>query len=120
MPIYAYRCTCAAEWDVAKPMAELDRLEACPKCGAENGAGSRLIQRANFSGAGDWNTQCYHPALGQVVRNNAHARQIAKSRGLIEVGNEKPETLHKIAADTQRETREQRWREADRVKLYDD
>ena len=120
MPIYAYRCPCATEWDVAKPMAELDRAEACPKCGAVNGAGSRLIQRANISGAGDWNTQCFHPALGQVVRNNAHARQIAKSRGMIEVGNEAPEKIHKACEQQRADTREQRWKEADRVKLYDD
>lgn len=32
----------------------------------------------------------YHHGLGQVVKSTQHAREIAKSKGLIEVGNESP------------------------------
>jgi hypothetical protein len=37
----------------------------------------------------------YNPGLGCIVRNSAHRKEIAKQKGLEEIGNEKPETLHK-------------------------
>ena len=120
MPIYLYKCReCAADWDVAKSMAQLDRAEECPSCLAANGSSSRVMQSVNFTGAGDWNTQTFHPALGTVVRNNAHARQIAKSRGLIEVGNEAPEKIHSACEKQRADTRDERWKDADRVKVYE-
>lgn len=120
MPIYEYRChECAAGFDVVKPVAELDRSEPCPKCNTVCGSSSRQISRTNFTGASDWNTQTFHPALGQVVKNNRHARQLAKERGMIEVGNEKVETVHKHFEKQREETREQRWKDAERVKTYE-
>ena len=120
MPTYAYLCAaCSADFDVVKRMAELDRAEACPACSHENGPRSRQMQRTNFSGASDWNTQTWNPGLGCYTKSNKHAAQIAKSKGMIEIGNEKPETVH-AHFDRQREdTREQRWREAERDKVYD-
>jgi hypothetical protein len=100
-------------------VADLDRPEPCPKCASDCDSACRLIARTNFTGASDWNTQTFHPALGQVVRNNRHARQIAKERGMIEVGNEKVETVHKHFEKQREDTRAERWKEADRVKQYD-
>lgn len=121
MPLYEYQCqACAADFDIVKRMAEIDRKESCPACGFENGPRSRKISRSNFTGASDWNTQHYSPALGMVVKNNREARQIAKQRGLIEVGNESPEKIHKAMEKQREETREQRWKDAERVKLYED
>lgn len=116
-PVYPYECeTCSKHWDVVKSVASIDRPEQCEGCGKP---GVRRIAKTNFTGASDWNTQTFHPALGCEVKNNRHARQIAKERGLIEVGNEKVETVHKYFDRQRKETAENRWKEADRVKLYD-
>ena len=114
MPIYEYRCSdCQADWDVVKSMSQLERKETCPACGRENGCKSRLPPRGtSFSGASDWNTQHFSPALGRVVKNHRHARQVAKEKGMIEVGNESPDKIHKHFDDQRQETRKKRWESA--------
>lgn len=90
---YAYRCpSCNSEEEIIKGVSDIDRLEPCPKC---NHAMERYIDRFHFYGANDWDTAQYCPALGQIVKSNKHRRQIAKARGLEEVGNEDPNKLHK-------------------------
>jgi hypothetical protein len=37
----------------------------------------------------------YNPALGQVVKNSKHRKDLAKEKGLIEIGNEPVEKIHK-------------------------
>jgi len=69
--------------------------------------------------AGDWNNVSYNPGLGQWTKSTRHARQIAKEKGLIEVGNEPVESLHKHYDKQRKDKVEQRWAEADREKLYD-
>lgn len=117
MPTYLY-FDGQHEWEVIKPISALDNPEVCDLCGKE---GRRQLQAPAIdrSAAADWNTQTWHPSLGCYTRSNLHARQIAKSRGLEEVGNEKPETIHKHFEKQREETRERRWQEATREKLYD-
>ncbi len=117
--IYDYRCLkCEFEFEVIKRLADIDRVENCPECG---GSTDRFIGRAAHvhSSAGDWNRVEFNAGLGCWTKGNKHASQIAKSRGLIEVGNEKPDTIHKHFDQQRKETREQRWND-DRVKLYGD
>jgi putative FmdB family regulatory protein len=116
MPIYEYECSkCSGWFEVAKRIAEIDNPETC-KCG---GLGERRISRVNFNGASDWNNQTYHPGLGCYTRSDQHARQIAKARGLEEVGTEKLETIHKHFDRQREDMAKQRWAEADREKVYD-
>ncbi len=103
-------------WDVTKSMSAIDEPETCPDC---QNAGMRRISRTHFYGAGDWNNQQWNPGLGCYTKSNGHARQIAKNRGLEEVGNEKVETIHKTFEKQRDDTRERRWQEADREKVYD-
>ncbi len=88
----------------------------CAKC---HTLGDRQIQRANFTQANDWNTQTFNPALGCYTRNTRHARQIAKSRGMEEVGTESPEKIHKHYEKQQEATRAARWDDAMKDKVYD-
>lgn len=117
MPTYVY-FDGEHEWDVVKRIAEIDNPEACPECGKE---GRRQLQAPMLdrTAAGDWNTQTLHPALGCYTRSNKHARQIAKARGLEEVGNESPEKIHKHFETQQSETRQRRWDEALKEKVYE-
>ena len=119
MPTYMWTCDpCERDWDVVCRIAERDEPSPCPKCQA---TGKRVeILRTNFTGASDWNVQGFNPGLGCYTKSTKHAREIAKRRGMEEVGSEKLETIHKHFDKQREETRAERWREADREKLYGD
>lgn len=119
MPIYDYSHeSCGLRWEVAKPMRESDTPEACPKCG-EVGVKLPSLCAIDKTAAGGWNEQQMHPALGCYTRSTQHARKIAKSRGMEEVGTEPPEKIH-AAMDRQRaDTAERRWEDATREKVYE-
>lgn len=119
MPTYGWRCKeCGHEWDVFTTIAHRDDPETCSQC---PGAGERTLSAPSIdkTAAGGWNQQSYNPGLGCWTKSTKHAEQIAKSRGLEPVGNEPAENLHRAAEKQQAATREQRWRDADRVLLYD-
>ncbi len=118
MPTYEYACPAGHREDVIKSMAELDREEACTTCGQVS---ARQLVRTHIHGsAGDWNRQEFNPGLGCYTKSNKHARDIAKSRGMEEVGTEKLGTIHKHFDTKREEIRAERWREVDRDKLYGD
>jgi putative FmdB family regulatory protein len=95
MPHYEYRCEpCDHEFEVFKSMSEYATPESCPKC---QGSTHKLISKPNgFINAAVEHPE-YNPGLGCVVKNRAHRAQIAKEKGLEEVGNEKPSSMHKAA-----------------------
>lgn len=105
MPTYPYQDG-EHRWEVVKPMSAIDTPEACPKCGK---AGERYIARTHFYGASDWNRLEYNRGLGTWTRGFKHASQIAKERGLDEVGSTSPETLHKMYDEQRETTRRQSW-----------
>ena len=120
MPIYDYHHeSCGLRWEVAKPMRESDTPEPCPKCG-ETGTKLPSLCAIDKTAAGGWNNQQFHPGLGCYTRSDQHARKIAKSRGLEEVGNEPPEKIHAAMERAKAETSAQRWADADREKQYGD
>lgn len=120
MPTYEYLCSvCENPFDVIRPMAQIDDLIECPECGRHCQPHERRISRTNFTGASDWNNQTWNPALGCYTKSNREASKIAKDRGLIELGSEKVETVHKHFDRQREETREQRWQDAARVKLHE-
>ena len=92
--IYPYECTsCGEEFEVIKSYRHIDDDEHCEIC---DGIGKRLIaQRQSFSGESDWDNVHYNPALGEVVRSNKHASKLARERGMIEIGDEPVENIHK-------------------------
>lgn len=94
MPVYPYRClTCEHKFDIVKTVANIDSREICPSCQTNETA--RYIVPVNFTGASDWDKASYNYGLGCVTKNNKHAAQIAKERGLVEVGGESHETIAK-------------------------
>ena len=118
MPTYEWECADHGRWDVQMRIAERDLVQACPTCGNH---GKRTITAPNIdrTAAAGWNQQSYNPGLGCWTKSHKDAERIAKSRGLEPVGNESPETIHKVAEKTQKENRDKRWAEADRVKVYE-
>jgi putative FmdB family regulatory protein len=84
--IYPYRCpSCSKEFEVVKSVKDINVIEYCPQCAD---AGDRYIAQTHFYGASDWDRQEYNHGLGCVTKNSKHRDQIAKERGLIEIGNE--------------------------------
>ncbi len=119
MPTYPHICSsCGRDWDVYCSVATRDDEHLCPCC---YGRGHRQITIPNIdkSAAADWNTPHFNPALGQVVQSNKHAQKIAKAKGLIEVGNEKPENIHKHFEKQREQAHKDRWENADRVMKYE-
>ena len=120
MPLYEYLChQCEAPFDVARPISAIYDPAVCPKCEATNGKAQRQLTRTHFYGAAVEDAS-YDPGLGMVVKSSKHRKDEAKARGLIEIGNEKPEVVHKYFDDKRTEIREQRWAEAEREKVYED
>jgi putative FmdB family regulatory protein len=83
--IYEYICPkCKIKSDVIKPVSEYRRLEYCDVCKAEL---TRVLSSPQLM-----NTKVEDPyysvALGTVVKDKKHEARIARSKGLIEVGNE--------------------------------
>lgn len=113
MPTYPYRCENGHETEIVKAMSEIDRAEVCEHCAAP---AERYISRTHFYGAGDWNRPEFNPGLGCITKSWKHARQIAKSRGLEEVGTTSTDQIHHEAEAKQKSIREQHYADAARMK----
>lgn len=85
--IYEYQCNqCAVIFDVVKAVADFERAESCA-CG---GDAKRLFRpKIHLSGTAVEHPE-YNPAFGQVVKNKRERQELAKQRGMIEIGNDKP------------------------------
>lgn len=106
--IYPYNCTsCSHKFEVIKPLSEIDRREACPTCSSLETA--RYIARTHFYGASDWDKAEWNPAFGQIVRNASHRRQLARERGMEELGNEPVENVHKHFETEKKRQLEKTW-----------
>lgn len=112
MPIYDYECTAGHRFEVIKPMAMSQTSEACRDCGA---LGKKMPTRFAFSGASDWNKIEMNHGLG-VACTPKQAEKIAKNRGLVPVGNESADSMHKHFDAVREERREQRYNDASNLK----
>lgn len=110
--IYGYTCpSCSKTFDVIKRVSEYDKEEKCV-CGSI-AKRSFAPQRIHLYGTAVVEQE-YNPGLGCIVKNKAHKKEILKAKGLEEIGNEKPETIHKHYEKVREEKREKAWQEADR------
>src|SRR5690242_10991509 len=99
-PTYEFRCTpCNAKFETVESITEYDGDGECPKCHkiSRDRVFSSNIQ---FLGAKVQDAE-YNPAFGKVVKSKRERDELAKRHGLIEIGNEKVETIHKHAEQTQ-------------------
>lgn len=102
--IYPYKCAmCEHKWEVPKFVRHIDMPELCPKCSSQ---GIRYISRTSFYGAKVEEAEFNH-GLGCVTKSADHRKQLAKQRGLEEIGNEPIENIHKHS-DNIRAERESR------------
>lgn len=106
--IYAYSCDrCQMEFDVVKPAADSHKEEKCIQC---DQLMSRLFKPFYIVGAKNEFPE-FNPGLDCVVRNKYHRAEICKERNLIEIGNEKPTSIHAHAEKTREEKHKKSWDE---------
>lgn len=98
--IYEYKCDqCETSKDVVKSVKDYDTPETCEKC--QNSM--RKVFSISRPLVDSMEPEYYH-SLGTVIKTKRQKREIMKAKGLIEVGNEKVNTVHQ-AMDNQRKTR---------------
>ena len=107
---YEYLCEstdCERYFEVVKTVAEMPNPEVCPDCGSP---AKKLFSVPMISpSASDWGKEEYNPGLGMVIKNARHRKEMAKRKGVEEIGNEKPETVHKHCAEIQADKRKKSW-----------
>lgn len=111
MPTYEFFCKkCDKNFDTYESIVEYDGDGECPNC--KTISRERLISdNIQVIGASLEYAE-YNPAFGQVVKNSAHRKELAKRKGLIEIGNEKPETVHKHYEQERESKRKKAWDKA--------
>lgn len=110
---YQYVCEkCRHSFDVVKSHHDMERNENCDKCG-EFAVREFVPQRVHLVGTRVTHAE-YNPGLGCVVKSKAHLKDICKQKGVEEIGNEKPETIHKHFDSMREAKREEAWEKADR------
>lgn len=86
---YEYTCDkCDLDTEVVKPMSESSNPESCEQCGNN----LRRVYSSNIQimGAKTRDAEYYVP-FDKVIKNDRERRYEIEKRGLIEIGNEKPE-----------------------------
>ena len=87
--IYAYQCAeCGEKVDIVKAVKDYDRVEYCKDC---NTVLTRCFSatRLYFNNTAVQERE-FCPAIGHDVTKRER-QQIAKERGWVEIGNERPE-----------------------------
>ena len=96
--IYPYLCVkCNNTFEVVKHHSLSSSKESCPKCSGETKY-VYTVPQINTQQCQEYAE--FNPALGCVVNNRAHKKEITKQMGLIEIGNEPVEKIHQKSAET--------------------
>ena len=110
MVTYEWRCNkCEVEFETMQSIKDYDGQTSCPTCG-EVTKDRILSANIHFIGTSVESAE-YNPAFGQVVKSKRHRDELAKQKGLIEIGNEKPESIHKKFEQDRAEKRRKTWDE---------
>lgn len=80
-------------FDVIKSYRQMEQPEACSRCN-EVAIREFVPSHIHFIGTSVQNTE-WNPGLGCLVKNKKHREEIAKRKGVVEIGNETTETIHK-------------------------
>lgn len=105
---YCYECECGEEFEVCKSVRQIDDPEHCPHC---DRVARRVMSSSVFFIGAKVEDAEYNPGLGQVIRNKKHREEVAKQKGLIEIGNQDVHSMSETFAKQRQEKR---------AKAYDD
>jgi putative FmdB family regulatory protein len=106
MPIYPYKCNaCGHRVEVVRSIKETAGEQPCPECDEPM---AYVFTRTTVIGAAVQHAE-FNPGLGLVTKNKQHREEIAKQRGLIEVGNESRESVGRKIQQDHAEKIEREW-----------
>lgn len=92
-PTYDYLCEkCELEFEVIKSIHDYKTPEKCTKCGKQ--AIKIFSRQVHFIGTKIEDAE-FNVGLGKITKSKRHRDELAKRMGLEELGNEKPEVIHK-------------------------
>jgi hypothetical protein len=102
-------------------MSDSHTEEHCPRCAvvAVKGVANFQVDKLCLTTGAGISTTEYNPGLGCYTESTRHAERIASRRGLEPIGTEPVDKLHKTFEKKREEKREERWRQADRVMVYE-
>jgi len=107
MPIYDYSCLkCDKNYEVIKSIKEYNGKDPCPTCG--NVGDRRFSCRIEFIGAKVEDAE-FNVGLGKITKGKRHREELAKQMGVVEVGNEKTDSIHKHFDKARDEKRQKAW-----------
>jgi putative FmdB family regulatory protein len=90
--IYEYECpACKHFFEKVKHHSLYKEPENCEKCGT---VADKLVSLPNINKPEEPE---FNHGLGCWTKSKEHRNEIAKSRGLVEVGNDAPSNIHKDA-----------------------
>lgn len=94
MPIYDWLCEkCELEFETVESITEYTGRKTCDACGNPT---RRIYTRCKFHFTGTKIEDAeFNPGLGKITKSKAHREELAKQLGVEEIGNEKPEKIHK-------------------------
>lgn len=106
-PIYEYNCEkCDQEYEVLKSIKEYKKDDPCPLCG---NIGERILSsQIYFTGTKIEDAE-YNPGLGVITKSKKHRDELVKRKNLVEIGNENPETVHRLHDKAREEKRKKSW-----------
>ena len=107
---YEFHCMkCDVMFDVVKPVAEIAHPELCKVCGNE-ATRSFVPSRIHIHGAAVEHAE-YNPALGCITKNKKHRAELAKERGMVEIGNDfkSPDAIHKKFDGDREDRKKKAW-----------
>jgi putative FmdB family regulatory protein len=104
---YCYECECGEEFEVVKSVRFIDTPEHCPKC---DKVAQRVMSSSVFFIGAKVEDAEYNPGLGQVIKNRKHRDEVARQKGLVEIGNQ---DVHGMSESFAKQ------REEKRAKAYD-
>lgn len=107
--VYEFRCAkCDFLFDVVRSVSEFSRSAQCTQCG--NMAELQVSRNKNlFSVSGIPESPEFNPGLGCVVKSGRERKELAKRKGLIEVGTEKVESVHAHFDNAREERLKKSW-----------
>lgn len=89
-----------------KSIHDYDGKDPCPKCGT---IGQRVLSsKIHFIGTKIEDAE-YNVGLGAITKSKKHRDELAKRQNVVEIGNEKPETVHSVFDKGREEKRKKSW-----------
>jgi len=91
---YQYVCEhCSVCFEVSKKVDQRFGQEFCPMC---NHTGKRILfpQHTYLNGTSVQEAE-FNPAFGKVIKNKRHRNELAKEKGMMEIGNTSTDSMQK-------------------------